>query len=148
MRAILIAILLIAVSAGPLYAQSDGRGKREHPDRRGQLEKLNLTTEQKGAMRDIRIATKKQMIDVRADLQKKRLAMQEILAEEVPDRTAFESISREISDLQLRQKMLLFDSRQEVMQLLDAEQKELFREMQHHRMMMREERRNGRRPAP
>ena len=140
MRAILIAILMIISAAGPLYAQPGGRGERNHRDHRGHMEKMNLTDSQKEVMHDIRAATKKQMIDVRAELQKKRLALDEIMRADTPDRSEYERISRDIADLQLRQKLLLFDSRQEIMNMLDAEQQDEFRDMQHHRKMKRAER--------
>lgn len=140
MRSILIAILMIAAAAGPLFAQSGDRGTRERSESRKQMEELNLTEQQKDVMRDVCVATKMKMIDLRADLKKKRLELREIMREDTPHRAAFERIAREITDLQLRQKLLLFDSRQEVMKLLDAEQQKLFREMQHHRRMMHGER--------
>lgn len=155
MRHILLALMFVAVTAGPLYAQPGpgdgphGRGARgDRPDLREQMEKLNLNDEQKDAMHDIRVSTKTRMIDIRADLQKKRLALAEIMRADAPDRAAYEQTAREISDLQLKQKMLLFDSRQEVMNVLTPEQQEEFRQMAEKRRMERPERMMDRERGP
>lgn len=139
MRSLLLALLLLIASAGLLYAQPGGRGERGRPGLREQMEKLDLTSEQRAAMRDIRVATQKNMIDLRADLQKKRIEMGELMQEDGVDRNRVEGLTREIADLQVRQKMLLFDSRHEVMKLLSAEQQEQFRELKSESREMRRE---------
>jgi Spy/CpxP family protein refolding chaperone len=87
-------------------------------------------------MKEIRSATQKEMIDLRADMQKKRIDLKEIHSADAPDRPAFERLTRGIADLQVKQKLLLFDSREKVMAKLTAEQKEKFKELKEHRPMM------------
>jgi protein CpxP len=140
MRSILLALLLLIASGAVLYAQPGGRGERGRPDLREQMEKLDLTPEQKAALRDIRVAMRKQMIDLRADLQKKRLEIGERMQEDAADRNTVEGLTREIADIQVRQKMLLFDSRQDIMKLLSEEQRQKFRDMERQGQTMRRER--------
>jgi len=139
MRFILLTLLLLAASPDVLCALPGESGSRDRSELRQQIARLNLTPEQKSAMRDIRTTARKNMIDLRADLQKKRIDAREIMQAEAEDRHAFERIAREIADLQVRQKLLLFDTRQEIMKLLTPEQQQQFRESEGKRRHTRSE---------
>jgi len=118
------ALLIAALCAGTAFAQPGMRGMN-----RKSIEKLNLTAEQEKSLRDIRNANEKQMIDLRASMQKKRIELGELRNAETPDRAAVERIFSEIGDLQLRQKMLAFDGEQAALKVLNPEQRKIWKEM-------------------
>lgn len=130
MRAIILASVFLLLGASPLFAQ---RG----PEAR-QWKKMNLTSEQMTDLKNIRANTQKQMVDLRAALNKKRIDMRSLTDSETPDRAAFEGLSREIADLQVRQKMLLFDADQQVMKNLNAEQQKQWKTIKQGRMQKME----------
>ncbi len=129
MKPLMLAVVFMLLSAGSLYAQP-------RPDA-GAWKKMNLSEEQKTALKDIRTETQKKMIDIRATLQKKRIDMKDMMQDESADRAAFEKLSREIADLQVQQKLALFDADQKVMKQLDPEQQKQWKEMKGKRMEMR-----------
>jgi Spy/CpxP family protein refolding chaperone len=87
------------------------------------LEKLDLSSEQKSALKDAMREHRKKGIDLRAAVQKKRLDLKELMDAEQPDRKRYEALNKEIADVQLQQKMLLFDMRQSLMNILTPEQR-------------------------
>lgn len=131
MRAIFLAATFLLLSLSPLFAQ---RG----PEAR-LWKKMNLTAGQMTALKEIRANTQKQMVDLRASLNKKRIDMRSLMESETPDRTAFEGLSRDIADLQVQQKLLLFDADQQVMKNLDAEQQKQWKIIKHGRMQRLEQ---------
>ncbi len=92
------------------------------------LEKLDLTADQKSALRDAMKEQRKKMIDLRAGLQKKRVDLGDLMEKETPDRKSYEALNKEIADLQLQQKMLLFDMRTSLMSILTPEQRKTWME--------------------
>jgi Spy/CpxP family protein refolding chaperone len=98
------------------------------------LDKLDLTEEQKSAVKTTVQAHRKQMIDLRAEIQKTRIDIKAMLDSETPDRKRYEALSRNKADLQLNQRMLLFDMRVEIMNILTPEQRKQFNETRGERM--------------
>lgn len=131
MKQIILAAVVLLLSAGTLSAQPVPHA--------GAWKKMNLTEKQKSALKDIRTSAQKQMIDIRAGLQKKRIDMKNMVTGETSDRAAFERLSREIADLQVQQKMVLFDADQNVMKQLDPEQQKQWKEIKGLRMRERME---------
>ncbi len=145
MKPIVLALTLILIAAVPLSSQPEGHGKNAL---RKAMNELNLTDEQKDALGDIRTATKKEMIDIRAGIQKKRIELKEVTRDDQPNRAMFERISRELADLQVQQKLLLFDSQQKMLQQLDADQQEVFKKLQKYRKSAMRNSRPGHRGRP
>ncbi|MFZ1730746.1 MAG: Spy/CpxP family protein refolding chaperone, partial [Bacteroidota bacterium] len=86
----------------------------------------------------------KQMIDIRAALQKKQIDMKAMVENDASDRAAFERLSREIADLQVQQKLAMFDADKKVVKNLNPEQQEQWKEIKSKRMQKRMHR--GQRP--
>ena len=141
MKKILLAIALILLTAGPLFAQPEGQPPKM---KREQLEKLNLTQEQKEALRDLRSATKKEMIDIRAELQKARVDMESMKHSDTRDRASFEKLARKMADLKVREGLLRFDTQEKLLKQLTAEQQEMFKEMRQDGKGKRHKRMNNR----
>ena len=108
--------------------------------RREAKERLNLTAEQEKAMKDIRVESATKLIDIRADIAKKRLVLGKILNDDMPDRATAERGMKEITDLQQQMKMILFDADMSVRKLLTAEQRQIYKELKE---MKRDGRRSG-----
>lgn len=134
MKATIIITVSLLFLSGAVFSQP----KREKSGEA--MEKLNLTKEQKESMRDIRSKTAKQMIDIRADLQKKRIDMQTLTDGDAPNRAAVEKLSREIGELQLQQKMALFDADQSVQRILNDDQKKIWKDIKSRKHTMMKER--------
>ncbi|MBE0643028.1 MAG: periplasmic heavy metal sensor [Bacteroidetes bacterium] len=135
MKSIIVAATILLLGAGTLFAQPGPHSAA--------WKKMNLTAEQKTALKDIRSNSQKQMIDIRAALQKKRIDMKDMVQGESSDRVAFERLSREIADLQVRQKLVMFDADQNVMKQLNADQQKLWKEIKAQRMSKGMERMRG-----
>lgn len=126
MKPFLVALTALLLAGGGLSAQPG-------PDAAA-WKKMNLSDEQKATLKDIRANTQKQMIDLRADLNKKRVDLRTMMDATEPDRALFERLIREIADLQVKQKLLLFDADREVVRHLDAGQQAQWKEIKTRRM--------------
>ncbi|MCB2205964.1 Spy/CpxP family protein refolding chaperone [bacterium] len=118
--------LLIVLFASPVLAQPEDRPPELM---RKQLKELNLSPEQRDAMRELRSSTQKDMIDIRASMRKIRVDLDDMRKAESPDRAQFEKLNRQLADLRVRQAMLRFDAHQKMMEQLTPEQKEKFNDM-------------------
>lgn len=125
MRSLLLSLLALLLGTLPLSAQ---RG----PDR-AMWKKMNLTEQQAQAIKDIRAQSQKQMIDLRAMINKHRVDLRTLREEDSPDRATFERLSREIADLQVRQKLLLFDADQAIITQLDEAQQQQWKSIKQSR---------------
>ncbi len=117
----LLAALLIFASAA-----SAQPGRRSDTPGFRRLEKLGLSADQKSALKDAMRNHRKNMIDLRASASKKRLDIVALMEKESPDRQSFEKFSKEMADVQLQQRMLLFDMRQSLMNVLTPEQRKIW----------------------
>ena len=126
MKTLIIAVTLLLLGGSGLLAQP-GPGA-------GAWKKMNLSDEQKTALKNIRAEIQKQMIDLRASLSKKRVDLRAMMDSENPDRAAFERLNREIADLQVKQKLLLFDADRDILARLNLDQREQWKEIKSSRM--------------
>lgn len=102
--------------------QRDVRG----PEKMSKL--LNLSADQEAKIQKLRTDMQRLMVQHRSKVQLARIDLRELMDAEAPDRSAIEKKFREISDLQVKQKMTTFDHRAEVEKLLTPEQKKIWRE--------------------
>lgn len=93
------------------------------------LKELQLTAEQMKKIKDIRMKTAKEMIDLSSAMKKKRLDMRGIMDADAPKRSDVEKLTRELADLQVQIRMLGFDTRMGIMNVLTDEQKAKFKEL-------------------
>jgi Spy/CpxP family protein refolding chaperone len=124
------AVLVLAGTALHAQPRRDGRVWRA----------LDLTEAQQSAITDIRRQAQKGMIDLRAEMQKKRIDLRAVASTESPDRTNYERLSRDMAELRLRQKLLLFDTDQSIREQLDPEQQKKWKELRDTRLQERGER--------
>ncbi len=143
-------LLLCSTTRGFAQPGDDGpgAGRRELPLRELRAT-MQLTDTQVQSLGDIRRESQKSMIDLRSSIQKKRIDLRAIMASDKPVRADVERLAREIADLQVNQRMLMFDGDQKVMQVLTPEQQKKWKELreergQRFRRGMKEEMRGGR----
>jgi Spy/CpxP family protein refolding chaperone len=133
MKHILLAVFL--VFAASAVAQPGGG-----PDRKELMEKLKLNPQQQEQMKTIHKETARQMIDLRSEMQKKRIDMSDIMDAEKPDRGKFERLSQDIAGLQVKIKLSLFDADQKIRAILDPEQQKIWKSYKEERFGMLRER--------
>lgn len=106
-----------------------GQGSMPKHNMRKELkDKLNLSPEQEKQLKDVRFKYAKDQIQVRANLQSKRLDVQQIMQSDKLDRAVLEKKWREIGDLQVQQKLMAFDQQQEMKKNLTPEQQKIIKD--------------------
>ena len=137
---LLTALLIFSVDA---YSQPDnGKAFQKF------LDKLNLTTEQKGDVAKIRFDMEKQTIAQKAKIATARVEMRQILKSDTPEKSDIEKKIKEIAELGVQLHMIKINSWFAVNKLLTVEQQKTWKKVLEmgpalrHRMMdrMRERR--------
>ncbi len=123
----LILIVIIAAAVNFYPQKSDGpRGERF---RGKMIEKLKLTDDQKDKIEQLRIEHQKAMIDLRADMQKKSLALKELMRKGNYSRSDYLNLANDISSARDKIAAARANHRMDVYELLDDQQKKIFNEM-------------------
>lgn len=84
---------------------------------------LNLTAEQEQSIQNIRIAAAKDAIRRQADIKAARLDMMNAMRQDNPDFAAQRKFAKQISDLQLQQKLAMIDAMEKSYGVLTKDQK-------------------------
>jgi Spy/CpxP family protein refolding chaperone len=93
------------------------------------LEKLNLTDEQKEAVEQLRLKHQNEMIDLKADLQKKKLALKELTSKDNYSRDNYINAVKAINAAKNNIALSMANHRMDVYDLLAPEQKKAFDDM-------------------
>lgn len=96
------------------------------------MENLNLTDTQKEAIEKLHFSHKKEMIDLKADLEKKEIDMQELKSKGNYTRDEFLSKVKAISSSKDKMALIKANHRMDVYDLLTAEQRKTFDSMKGH----------------
>ncbi len=121
---------IFALSLLSVFGQGYGYGN-DYGDRDGKRnrnkdrihEKLNLTDEQEAKIEDLRINHQKQMIDFRAELEKKELELQELKNKGEYTREDYIGKIKELSEIRNRMQLAGANHQMDVYELLDPAQK-------------------------
>jgi Spy/CpxP family protein refolding chaperone len=147
----LFAIAITVLAAAPAVSAQALDGKWwKHPRVAAEL---NLTPEQSAEIEKIFVRSRARLIDLRADLEKKQLNLQEAMEDKTADRAGvekkIEAVEVARAALQKTRALMLLDMKQvlkpEQWEKLLQKQQERRDRFQERRQMMREERQ---RPAP
>ena len=126
-----LTVAFLAAAAINLYPQKADQPRGERF--RGQMyQKLNLTDEQKDQIDQLRIEHQKAMIDLRADMQKQRLAMQELMQKGNYTRADYLNMVNQMNAARDKIATARANNRMDVYELLTDQQKKIFNE---HQMM-------------
>ncbi len=110
---------------------------RQHPFGGPSMkERLNLTEQQQGQLRDLQFQYRKKQIQLRAKIQLARLETRELFSADKPDRSAIEKNVKAISDLQYQQKLDRIDHLFAVRNILTPDQLKIWKEGMGRRHMM------------
>jgi len=104
-------------------------------------EKLNLTEEQQSAIAELRINNQREIVDIKADLQKKKLDMKELKNKGNYSRDEFLNIVEAVNNSKNNIAIAVANNRMDIYKLLNDEQKKTFDKMGNrfgrHRKMMK-----------
>ena len=124
------AILFIAlISTQFSYGQMERRGMNQGDHHKMMMEKLNLTDTQKEAVEELHFSHKREMIDLKATLEKKKLDKQELLSKGNYTRDDYLGNVKAISDAKDIMAIAKANHRMDVYDLLTEEQRKTFDEM-------------------
>lgn len=124
------AILFIAlISTQFSYGQMERRGMNQGDHHKMMMEKLNLTDTQKDAVEVLHFSHKREMIDLKAALEKKKLDKQELLSKGNYTRDNYLGNVKAISDAKDIMAIAKANHRMDVYDLLTEEQRKTFDEM-------------------
>ena len=125
-RTLIITTLLsfLIVIAGAFTLAQKQRENRKDNVRGKMIEKLNLTDQQQTQIEEFRFTHKKKMIDLRADVEKKKLGLKELQSSANFSRGDYITKVGEIISAENIIKLERANHRMDVYELLDAEQQE------------------------
>jgi protein CpxP len=133
MRSRLMGLAVLALSASTLASAQQGTGQRvmvekkvRGPEKMEQM--LNLTDEQEAKIEKLRGEMQRTMVQNRSKIQIARIDLRELMDADTPDRGAIEKKFKEISDIQIKQRMAMFDHHADIEKLLTPDQKKIWKE--------------------
>lgn len=147
---LVLIIALVGLYSSTVYPQN--KSFPEHQFFKGKmLEKLNLTDEQKNKIEDARLAHQKQMIDLKANLQKKLLALKELRLKGNLDRNSVLAAVKEINQAKNEIALARANNMMDFYEILTPEQRKTVKDQfgffhefgQNNRWNMREGRGHG-----
>ena len=110
------------------YAQQQKKIHKFLNKRSGFIENLDLTKEQKNQIDKFRLEHRKEAIDLRADISKNRLQIEELMKDQNLDESKIRSLVNTNSELQAKLKESALNMWLKSYSVLDDKQKELWRE--------------------
>ena len=123
-------ILFIAlISTQFTYGQMERRGMQRGDHFKMMKEKLNLTDTQSEAVEKLHFSHKREMIDLKADLDRRKLDMKELMSSGNYTRDEYLIKVKAISDAKEKMALAKANHRMDVYDLLTDEQKVIFNEM-------------------
>jgi Spy/CpxP family protein refolding chaperone len=123
-------ILFVALlSTQFTFAQMQRGGMMQGNHHKMMMEKLNLTDTQKEAVEELHFSHKREMIDLKADLEKKELDMQELLSKGNYTRDDYIGKVKAISSAKEKMALVKANHKMDVYDLLTDEQRKTFNEM-------------------
>ena len=129
---IAVIVFIALVSTQSVYGQKERHGMHRGSQHKMMIKKLNLTDSQQEAIQDLRFNHKNEMIDLKADLEKKKLAMQELKSRGNYARDEFLSKVKSISNAKEKNALAMANHKMDVYELLTDEQRKIFNEMRDH----------------
>jgi len=124
-------ILFIAlISTQFSYGQMERRGMHQGDHHKMMIDNLNLSDTQKEAVEELSFSHKREMIDLKADMEKNKLDMQELLSKGNYTRDDYLNTVKTINDAKEKIAFAKANHRMDVYDLLTEEQRKTFDEMQ------------------
>ncbi|MGE5364197.1 MAG: Spy/CpxP family protein refolding chaperone [Bacteroidota bacterium] len=124
---LLIMVLLVLQNALGAQTPANDRKDCRMPGRKGMIEKLNLTDQQKQEISRIKSEYQKKMIDMRAEIKKLRIDLKTLLAQKDFSESKILSLTDEISKIQSELKRSEVKMWIDSYKQLDEQQKEIWK---------------------
>jgi hypothetical protein len=129
---VLAAVLAALLISGNLFSQEFREGNRERDEFRNReriQEKLNLSTEQVDKIEALKLSHRKEMIGLRADVEKKEVELEELKYTLNFSRDAYLNKINEIISAKNKIELARANHQMDVYQLLDDNQKQEWNKM-------------------
>ncbi len=142
MNKIILAALIgiIALISVHLSAQGFENRDRDMFNVRERIhEELNLTEEQESRIEELRFSHESTMIDLRAELEKKELALQELKSKSKYTRDEFLAATDEIIKVKNKIELTRANHQMDVYEILDPDQKEIWNKFSHRMNKMKKD---------
>ncbi len=121
-------LALVIAAAVNFYPQNNDAPQGERF--RGKMfEKLNLTDQQKDKIEQLRLKNQEEMIDLRADMQKKQLAVKELQMKGNYSRSDYLNLVKDLNASRDNIDVARANHRMDIYELLTDQQKEIFNRM-------------------
>jgi Spy/CpxP family protein refolding chaperone len=133
-----IFLIVFALLSLPLISQ--GYAQRQRMEMKEKMQermeaKLNLTDAQKAKIDELRTNHQKKMIDLKANLEKKELELRSLRQSDKLNRNDFLKLTKEISEIKNSIAQERANHQMDVYELLDNNQKKIWREMKPGQML-------------
>ena len=122
-------LIIVLISTQFSYGQMERRGMHQGDHYKMMKEKLNLTDTQNEAVEELHFSHKREMIDLKADIEKKNLDRQELFTKGNYTRDDYLNKVKAISDAKEKMALAKANHRMDVYDLLTEEQRKTFDEM-------------------
>jgi Spy/CpxP family protein refolding chaperone len=130
MKKLIPIIVALFILMPAVYAQEfrgpEGRehGHQQKMAQKMRFEMLDLSEEQREEIHTLRISTKKKIIPLKADIELKRIDLENEMRVDQPNRNKVMKLIKEISDLELKIKQTQVDQKLKINSILTSEQRE------------------------
>ncbi|GBD88128.1 periplasmic protein [bacterium BMS3Abin03] len=123
-------ILFFALfSAQLVYGQMQMRNMKMGSHHKMMMKKLNLTEKQQATIEKLMISHQKQMVDLKADLEKRKLDLQELKLNTGYTRDEFLAKIGAINEAKNKIALAMANHKMDIYELLTVDQKKIFNEM-------------------
>ena len=145
-RLSVISLTLILFLSFTIWNVAQQNYKSRDCEQRGErfAEKLNLTEEQQTVIEELKINNQKEMIDLKADLERKKLELKELKSKGNYTRDEFLNRVEAVNNSRNNIALAKANNRMDIYEVLNAEQKDTFDKMGNrsgkHRKMMKHKR--------
>jgi Spy/CpxP family protein refolding chaperone len=151
-----VAAILVVLTIGLATSQAVQWPQRQHrpgpvraalrPGIVAMADEIGLTSEQQTKLRQSRLATKRETIELGAKLRILRLELRELLQADQPDQKAVQAKVKEIGELRTKIELARINGRLAARSVLTAEQREKIKELRKRHLRQRFDRRLRERP--
>jgi Spy/CpxP family protein refolding chaperone len=126
--AVLILVSFIAITAQPAPRGERGMcGSKEMNFKHMMMEKLNLTDEQKDNIQNIHLNLEKEIVDLKANIQKNRIELKQLMIGDKLNKNDITALIVENNEIQGKIKKLKIDNWFKIYSQLDDSQKSIFK---------------------
>jgi Spy/CpxP family protein refolding chaperone len=132
--AVLLMVALVTAAFGQQPGMGEGRGpgpqagERPMDMHKGIMAKLNLNEDQQAQMEKMHLDLQKKQVALRSKIEIAHLEVKELFGATSPDKGAIEKKMKEVSELQLQQKINGLDHLFAVKAILTPEQQKIWKE--------------------